>query len=159
MNTVRSLSRCNTLTCKSCTQKPKNNSCGTSSYWSRVSYCFLFIWRGGNTSETQGINQRFVKLIDELNLIFITTWSIPSPVWEPPGPSRAFSIKTDVTAYWGIHTQEYTSGTSTKASRTRNTQGMSPQMHIHTHGSWQTAGGEAHLTKIIGIFNRDINEQ
>lgn len=52
VNTVRSTSRClcNTLTCKNCTQKTKNNSCRTSSYWLRVSYCFIFIWCGGNTS-------------------------------------------------------------------------------------------------------------
>lgn len=66
INTVRSQSIClwNTLTCKNCMQTPKNNSCITSSYWLRVSYCFIFMWCGGNTSRALGINQVLVKLVD-----------------------------------------------------------------------------------------------
>lgn len=56
------------------------------------------------------------------------------------GANRAYSIKTDLTAYWGVHTQIYTVGASAKDSRTRSTLRMSTRMDKHTHSSWRTAG-------------------
>lgn len=164
--TLQELSRClcNTPTCKNCTQKPKNNSCDTSSYWLRVSYCFILVRCGGNTSQTLGIKQDLLNwltslIYSHLHQNVILRNDEHSSFINLQVASGGASGAKQIVQYtdWSdcllrhIHTDTVQHiGTSTKGSRTRSIRGMShTHTHTHTHRSWQTAAVRLILQKSL----------
>lgn len=104
MNVVRSLQERSRCLCN--TQKERKNSCSTTSYW--VRHCIVLIWHRG--TEICIIGKSSTNLSAEVLYTFRSTALLQFSLDDSDGVRSTVqqSMKTDLTAYWGVHTHAVT---------------------------------------------------